>query len=331
MSRRPRRQRNRQRWTPTSPPNPVKVVTEKPVSTFSIDIGTASYALVRASLDDGRLPHRDTVRTEELVNSFPYDYAPIETRDPPFATHVSVMPAPWNDEARLMHIGIKGHAPDPMQHQARNGNAANIDSRSEARNVPIEEAVSTLVTIAKDVKIQVEFNPAMVGEYRPIGSDTRLLAREDFRDDKAGAGEFGAGHAVTAIYELVPADPDATRAPALRDQAGGAARATEFDGALAFLKLRYKLPDAETSMSTTRAVTGADAFASVDDAPRDVRFAAAVAAFGELLRGGRHMGDYGYGDVVALAQGARGDDPFGYRSEFIRIVRLAQSIAGLEE
>ena len=316
---------------PDLTPNPVKIVTEEPVSTFSIDIDTASYALVRMSLDDGRLPHRDAVRTEELVNYFPYDYAPHETRDPPFATHVSVMPAPWNDTARLMHIGITGHTLDLMRHQTRNGNAANIDSRSDARNVPPEEAASTLVTIAKDVKIQVKFNPAVVGEYRLIGYDTRLLAHEDFRDDKVGAGEIGAGDTVTAIYEFIPAGSDATRSPALRGQAGRATPATEDDGEFAFLKLRYKLPGAETSTSTTRAVTAADAFASVDDSPRDVRFAAAVAAFGELLRGGRHMGDYGYGDVVALAQGARGDDPLGYRSEFIRLVRVARSIAGPEE
>ena len=465
-------------------PNPVKVVTEEPVSTFSIDVDTASYAFLRAALNDGWLPERDAVRTEELVNYFPYDYAPPETRDAPFATHVSVMPAPWNDAARLMHIGIKGYAldraeappanlvflvdtsgsmdepnklpllvsslkllltalapedrvaivayagaagvvlePTPVserstivaslerlgaggstagaegireayrlaaQHfveggvnrvilatdgdfnvgisdpdaledyiarkresgvslsvlgfgmgnyndalmqrlaQHGNGNAAYIDSLSEARKVLLEQASSTLVTIAKDVKIQVEFNPAAVREYRLIGYETRMLAREDFRNDRVDAGEIGAGHTVTALYELMPAGTDGGRIAPLRYQGEGAEPGIEFGGELAYVKIRYKLPDAESSKLITRAVTVADAFETVDAAPRDVRFAAAVAAFGELLHGGRYTGEYGYEDVASLARGARGEDPFGYRSEFVQLVRLAQSIAALE-
>ena len=465
-------------------PNPVKVVAEEPVSTFSIDVDTASYAFLRAALNDGWLPDTDAVRTEELVNYFPYDYAPPETRDAPFATHVSVMPAPWNDAARLMHIGIKGYAPnrsaappanlvflvdtsgsmdtpdklpllvrslkllltglapedrvaivayagaagvvleptpvserstivanlerlgaggstagaegireayrlaaqhfveggvnrvilatdgdfnvgisDPdaledyiarkresgvslsvlgfgmgnyndalMQRLAQhgNGNAAYIDSLSEARKVLLEEAASTLVTIAKDVKIQVEFNPAAVSEYRLIGYETRMLAREDFRNDKVDAGEIGEGHTVTALYELIPAGTGGERIAPLRYQGEAVEPGTDFDGELAYLKIRYKLPDAASSKLITRAVTAADAFETVDAAPRDMRFAAAVAAFGELLRGGRHTGEYGYEDVASLAQGARGEDPFGYRNEFVRLVRLAQSIAALE-
>ena len=465
-------------------PNPVKVVAEEPVSTFSIDVDTASYAFLRAALNEGWLPERDAVRTEELVNYFPYDYAPPQTHDTPFAAHVSVMPAPWNDAARLMHIGIKGHVPDRsaappanlvflvdtsgsmdapdklpllvrslklllgalapedrvgivayagtagvvleptpvaerdtilaslerlgaggstagaegiheayrlagehfvaggvnrvllatdgdfnvgisdpdaledyiaskrssgialsvlgfgmgnyndelMQRLAQhgNGNAAYIDSLSEARKVLIEEAASTLVTIAKDVKIQVEFNPAMVSEYRLIGYETRMLAREDFRNDKVDAGEIGAGHTVTAIYELMPAGTDGGRIAPLRYQGEGVEAGTEFDGEFAYLKMRYKRPGEQTSTLITRAVTVADAFETVDAAPRDVRFAAAVAAFGELVRGGRHTGEYGYEDVASLAQGARGEDPFGYRNEFVQLVRLAQSIAALE-
>ena len=465
-------------------PNPVKVVTEEPVSTFSIDVDTASYAFLRAALNEGWLPERDAVRTEELVNYFPYDYAPPETRDGPFATHVSVMPAPWNEAARLLHIGIKGYVPersaappanlvflvdtsgsmdqpnklpllvrslklllgalapedrvaivvyagaagvvleptpvserstivaslerlgaggstagaegireayrlaaqhfvaggvnrvilatdgdfnvglsDPdaledyiarkretgialsvlgfgmgnyndalMQRLAQhgNGNAAYIDSLSEARKVLLEEAASTLVTIASDVKIQVEFNPAAVSEYRLIGYETRMLAREDFRNDKVDAGEIGAGHTVTALYELIPAGTDGGRIAPLRYRGEGAEAGTEFNGELAYLKMRYKRPGEQTSTLVTRAVTAADAFETVDAAPRDVRFSAAVAAFGELLRGGRYSGDYGYGDVAALAQGARGEDPSGYRNEFVQLVRLAQSIAALE-
>ena len=462
-------------------PNPVKVTAEEPVSTFSIDVDTASYGFMRASLNRGRLPENDAVRIEELINYFPYDYTPPETRDTPFATHVSVMPAPWNEAARLLGIGIKGYVPDRtsapranlvflidtsgsmeqpnklpllinsfklllnalapedrvaivtyagsagvvlpptavsdraailsgldrldaggstagaegirqayrlaeqhlvaggvnriilatdgdfnvgisdpaqledyiarkrssgvslsvlgfgmgnyndalMQRLAQNGdgNAAYIDTLSEARKVLLEEASSTLVTIAKDVKILVEFSPAAVSEYRLIGYETRMLAREDFRNDKVDAGDIGAGHTVTAIYELIPAGSDGERVAPLRYGDDDATPKPGFDGELAFLKIRYKLPGAATSTLITRPVTASDTFNSVDAAPRDVRFAAAVAAFGQLLRGGRYTGDYAYSDVITLARGARGEDPFGYRNEFVGLVRLAQSIA----
>ena len=232
----------------------------------------------------------------------------------------------------VLGFGMGNYNDELMQRLAQNGNgnAAYIDSLSEARKVLLEEAASTLVTIAKDVKIQVEFNPAAIREYRLIGYETRMLAREDFRNDKVDAGEIGAGHTVTAIYELIPAGTGGERIPTLRYQDAEAELGTVFDGELAFLKIRYKLPDAESSTLITRPVTAADAFETVDAAPRDVRFAAAVAAFGELVRGGRYTGDYGYADIVALGQGARGEDPFGYRNEFIRLVRLTRSIAALE-
>lgn len=193
----------------------------------------------------------------------------------------------------------------------------------------VEEATSTLFPIARDVKIQVEFNPALVGEYQLIGFETRMLAREDFRDDKVDAGEIGAGHTVTAIYEVTPAGSDVERVAELRYQDKRTEPKAEFDDELAFLKVRYKLPDSDTSTLIARPITAGDAFASVDAAPRDVRFSTAVAAFGQLLRGGRYTGDYDYDDVIALAQGARGDDPFGYRNEFIGLVRLAQSVTPL--
>ena len=232
----------------------------------------------------------------------------------------------------VLGFGMGNYNDALMQRLAQhgNGNAAYIDSLSEARKVLLEEAASTLVTIASDVKIQVEFNPAAVSEYRLIGYETRMLAREDFRNDRVDAGEIGAGHTVTALYELMPAGTDGGRIAPLRYQREGAEPSTDFDGELAYLKIRYKRPDAESSTLITRAVTAADAFETVDAAPRDVRFAAAVAAFGELLRGGRHTGEYGYEDVASLAQGARGEDPFGYRNEFVQLVRLAQSIAALE-
>ena len=461
--------------------NPVRVVAEEPVSTFSIDVDTASYGFMRASLNDGYLPDEDSVRTEELINYFPYDYAPPQTRDEPFATHVTVAPAPWNEKARLLHIGIKGYEldraaapranlvflvdtsgsmdqPDKLpllinsfklllsalspedrvaivayagsagvvleptlvsdratilaglerlqaggstagaegihaaymlaeQHrieggvnrvilatdgdfnvgmtdpgdleeyiarkrssgvslsvlgfgmgnyndelmqrlaQNGNGNAAYIDTLSEARKVLHEEASSTLVTIASDVKIQIEFNPAAVSEYRLIGYETRMLAREDFRNDRIDAGDIGAGHTVTAIYELIPTGSDGERIAPSRYADDAAAPKSEFDGELAFLRIRYKLPGTATSTLIERPVIAADGFGSMDAAPRDVRFAVAVAGFGQLLRGGRYTGNYGYGDVISLAQGARGDDPFGYRSEFVGLVRLVQSLA----
>ena len=465
--------------------NPVKLVTEEPMSTFSVDADTASYAFIRANLNEGYFPPKDVVRTEELINYFAYDYAPPETRDQPFAAHVSLMPAPWNDASRLMHIGIKGFeldhsevppanlvflidtsgsmdqpnklpllirsfklllsalAPDDqvaivtyagsagvvleptpvserskildrlerlyaggstaggdgirlayrlaeqhmvsdginrvilatdgdfnvgitdvdeleefisrkrssgvflsvlgfgmdnynddlMQHLAQNGNgnAAYIDSISEARKVFVEQVTSTLVPIAKDVKIQVEFNPATVSEYRLIGYETRMLEREDFRNDKVDAGEVGAGHTVTAIYELTLANTDAGHIPPSRYQSTESELKSNFDDEFAFLKIRYKLPDAHSSTLVTQPVTVANYFDTVNTAPRDVRFATAVAAFGELLRGGRYTGDYGYKEVIALANDAIGDDRFGYRREFIQLVRIAQTAEYLND
>ena len=462
--------------------NPVKAVAEEPVSTFSIDVDTASYGFMRASLGNGLLPQKNAVRVEELINYFPYDYAQPADRETPFATSVSVLPAPWNAANRLLHIGIRGYAADDdgtrranlvflvdtsgsmqapnklpllinslkmllealepddrvaivtyagsasvlleptrvgekarvgaalerlsadgftaggegirqayllaeqhfdedginrvilatdgdfnvgitdpgeltgfierkraggvflsvlgfgmgnyndalMQRLAQNGNgnALYIDSLSEARKALVEEARSLLFPIAKDVKIQVEFNPAAVSEYRLIGYETRLLEREDFRNDKVDAGEIGAGHRVTAIYEFTPAGSGAERIAPLRYQRDAAAEAGAPDE-LAFLKIRYKLPDAESSTLMTRPVTAADAHAGAGAAPADVRFAAAVAAFGQILRGGRYTGGYGYGDVIDLAQGARGEDPFGYRAEFVGLVRLAESAAAM--
>ncbi|MEM8793699.1 MAG: von Willebrand factor type A domain-containing protein [Pseudomonadota bacterium] len=459
-------------------PNPIKVTAEEPVSTFSIDVDTASYSFMRAALQNGVLPQKDSIRIEELINYFPYDYARPETREEPFATHVSVMPTPWNEGTKLMRIGIKGYelapeekprsnlvflldtsgsmnAPnklpllknsfrmlldsldpddtvsivvyagsagtvleptkvsekskilasldrlrsggstaggegirqayqlaeanyDPegvnrvilatdgdfnvgitnpeelkgfverkrktgvflsvlgfgrgnyndqlMQTLAQNGNgqAAYIDTLNEARKVLVEEAGSTLFPIAKDVKIQIEFNPATVAEYRLIGYETRLLNREDFNNDKIDAGEIGSGHRVTALYEITPAGSTARQVDALRYQTSQAPQGPENE--YGFLKIRYKQPDASASQLITRPVTTADE----GTADTDARFAAAVAGFGQLLRGGRHTGDFSYAGVIDLANGAKGPDPFGYRSEFVSLVRLAQSAAALE-
>ena len=467
-------------------PNPVRVAAEHPVSTFSVDVDTASYAFARASLNRGALPPPDSVRVEELVNYFPYGYEPPASRERPFAVHAALMPAPWNGGARLLRIGLQGYrleraaappanlvflidvsgsmdepdklpllvaslrllldslAPDDtvaivvyagaagtvleptraaergrilaaleslraggstaggeglrqayllaerrfveggvnrvilatdgdfnvgiadpdelegfvarkresgvylsvlgfgmgnyndalMQRLAQNGNgaAAYVDGLPEARKALVEEASSMLFPIAGDVKVQVEFNPASVAEYRLIGYETRLLAREDFANDGVDAGEVGAGHAVTALYEVAPVGSDARRVEPLRyrREAGeAAADAGAFADEIAFVKVRYRLPGSGAVDEIARAVTAADAFGSVDAAPADLRFAAAVAGFGQLLRGGRYTGAFGYDDVVALAQGAKGDDPFGYRAEFVGLARLAKSAAAM--
>ncbi|NNE37547.1 MAG: DUF3520 domain-containing protein, partial [Gammaproteobacteria bacterium] len=205
-----------------------------------------------------------------------------------------------------------------------NGNYAYIDSLNEARKVLVDEMGSTMLTIAKDVKIQIEFNPAVVAEYRLIGYENRVLNREDFNNDKVDAGEIGAGHTVTAIYEIALAGSHGQKMDPLRyqDNAAGSQNSSE----LGFLKLRYKDPDASTSKLLEWPVSKSDMIDSIDDTTIDFRFAAAVAAFSQLLRGGEQTGDFDYEDVQDLARDARGDDPFGYRSEFLSLVRLTESL-----
>jgi Ca-activated chloride channel family protein len=212
---------------------------------------------------------------------------------------------------------------------AGNGNYAYIDGLSEGRKVLVEQLTGTLQTIAKDVKVQVEFNPALVAEYRLIGYENRVLRREDFNNDRVDAGEIGAGHSVTALYELVPAGSAAVRVDPLRYGSAAPAPAATPKGSdeLAFVRLRWKAPDGGASRLVEQPVRRADVVTAAA-APRELRFAAAVAAFGELLRGGEHTGDFGYEDVARLAAGARGEDPAGYRGEFLQLVRLAGSLAG---
>jgi Ca-activated chloride channel homolog len=206
--------------------------------------------------------------------------------------------------------------------QAGNGNAAYIDSLMEGRKVLVEEASSTLFPIANDVKIQVEFNPAVVAEYRLIGYETRMLQREDFNNDAVDAGEIGSGHAVTALYEITPTDSAARLVDPLRYGAAATVQEAKSATEYAFLRIRYKLPGETTSRLIERPVTPADGYA-LAAAPKETRFAVAVAAFGELLRGNPYLRDFRYEDVLALAQPARGEDPFGYRAEFVQLVRMA--------
>jgi Ca-activated chloride channel family protein len=456
--------------------NPVHLVAEQPVSTFSIDVDTGGYANVRRFLNAGQLPPQDAVRVEEMVNYFDYRYVPPASRDVPFRVATEVAPAPWNPQALLMKIGIKGfevaaaerppanlvflidvsgsmQSPDKLpllknafrlltdqltahdrvsmvvyagssgvvleptagdqKHKIReaidrleaggstngaegierayqlahdaqikgginrvvlatdgdfnvgvvdfealvdmaerqrtggvalttlgfgtgnyndqllerladagNGNYAYVDTLNEARKVLVTELSSTLFTIAKDVKIQVEFNPATVLEYRLIGYENRMLAREDFNNDKVDAGDIGAGHRVTALYEIVPVGK-AGRLDPLRY--GPQARAAAASNELANVKLRYKKPQSDTSELLEYPI-GKGSVATLERLSPDFRFAASVAAFGQLLRGGKYVGNYGYGDVEQLARGALDDDPEGYRREFLSLVKLADSL-----
>lgn len=201
------------------------------------------------------------------------------------------------------------------------GNHAYIDTPQEARKVLAEEMQATLLTIARDVKIQLEFNPAAVSEYRLIGYENRLLNREDFANDKVDAGDIGAGHEVTALYEITPAGSGADRVPPLRYGATQAASADANE--VAHLRLRYKLPDAAASKLIETPVLRSSLVARPSEA---LRFASAVAAYADLLRGGTHVGEWGWDDVAAAAHAAQGPDRNGLRREFVTLVGQARRV-----
>ncbi len=456
-------------------PNPVKIVAEEPVSTFSIDVDTASWAIVRSSLMRGQLPPPEAVRIEEMINYFPYDYPAPEAGEAPFRPTLTVLDTPWNEGTQLVHIAIQGRKPaleeraplnlvflidtsgsmhdpaklpllkqsfrlmlsqlrpedevaivtyagsagevlpptpagersrilaalerleaggstagqaglqqayataeamakegeisrvilatdgdfnvglsDPerlkdyiarkresgvylsvlgfgrgnlddatMQALAQNGNgtAAYIDTLSEAQKVLVDQLAGALFPIADDVKIQVEFNPAEVAEYRLIGYETRALRREDFNNDAVDAGEIGAGTSVTAIYEITPVGSPAILNDPLR-YGERAVSAAEGSGEIGYLKMRWKAPGAAKSE-----LLEAPILPAAGQADEDVRFSVAIAGFGQLLKGGKYLQDWGYDDAISLASGARGEDPFGYRSEAVRLMRIAKSLA----
>jgi Ca-activated chloride channel family protein len=208
---------------------------------------------------------------------------------------------------------------------AGNGNYAYIDTLNEAQKVLVDEISSTLDTIAKDVKIQLEFNPAVVAEYRLIGYENRALNREDFNNDKVDAGEIGAGHTVTALYEISLVDSKSKYVDPLRYSRPPGAD-THHKDEIALLRLRYKQPDSNTSKLIERAVKTADIVNTLEKTSDRFRFSASVAGFGQLLRGGRYTSNYQYDDVLELARSARGQDAFGYRGEFISLVNLAKSL-----
>jgi Ca-activated chloride channel family protein len=212
--------------------------------------------------------------------------------------------------------------------QNGNGNASYIDSFREAQKVLVEEVGGTLETIAKDVKIQVEFNPAFVSEYRLIGYETRALNREDFNNDKVDAGDVGAGTTVTALYEITPVGSGAELVDPLRYGQRDAAPAAAPSGEeIAFLKMRYKLPDSDTSKLIQTPITEAVAVDDIAKASADARFATAVAAFGQKLKGSNYGGEMSWDQIKALAQGARGTDENGYRAEFVQLIGTAAALA----
>ena len=457
--------------------NPLRITADDPVSTFSIDVDTASWSLLRSSLNRGQMPNPDAVRIEEMVNYFPYDYAAPDAEDiSPFRPTVNVFETPWNPDTRLVRIALQGELPaiedrpplnlvflidtsgsmndpsklplliqsfrlmldrldpedeiaivtyagsagvaldptpasdrdaieaaltslqaggstngagglreayrlasemsdegevsrvllatdgdfnvgisdpealtdfiadqrdsgtylsvlgfgrgnlqdDTMQALAQNGNgtAAYIDTLSEARRVLVDQLAGALFPIADDVKIQVEFNPAVIAEYRLIGYETRALAREDFNNDEVDAGELGAGHSVTALYEVTPVGSPARLTDPLR-YASDTPEVADADnsGELGFLRLRWKEPGAEESDLIEFPIE------MTDSPDPEAAFAAAIAGFGQLLRGSDVLGDWTYADAIALANANRGEDEFGYRFEAVQLMRLAESLA----
>lgn len=469
------RDENREQYQ-NLPPNPVRSVAEAPVSTFGIDVDTGSYANVRRILNEGHLPPPGAVRLEEMLNYFPYSYAPPND-DGPFGITTELAPSPWNPHTRLLRIGIKasersveqlppanlvflvdvsgsmdrreglplvkgtlkllvdqlrpqdkvalvvyagdsrvvleptsgkdkakiraaieqlqaggatagaagielayrmaqqgfvdkginrillatdgdfnvgvsdfealrqmaaekrrsgvslttlGFGVDNYNERlmeqladAGDGNYAYIDNLREARKVLVEQLSSTLAVLAKNVKLQLEFNPARVSEYRLLGYENRALKREDFNNDQVDAGEIGAGHTVTALYEIVPKGEkgwlDRLRYQAARKAAGNA-------GELAWLRVRWQAPEGGPSRLVERPIAASAGVPELAGASDDLRFAAAVAAFAQQLDGARYTGDFALDDTLALAKGARGDDPYGLRGEFVQLVELARSL-----
>ena len=211
-----------------------------------------------------------------------------------------------------------------MQALAQNGNgqASYIDTLSEAQKVLVDQFAGALFPIANDVKIQVEFNPAQIAEYRLIGYETRALKREDFNNDKVDAGDIGAGHSVTAIYEVTPIGSPAQLSDPLRYGTATPESVTRPSSELGFLKLRYKEPGATTSQLIEVPI-----LPDMGEVTGDIRFASAIAGFGELLKDSIFSGEWQFSDAIALASSARGDDPFGYRAEAIQLMRLAASLS----
>ena len=456
--------------------NPVHAVAQQPVSTFSIDVDTGSYANSRRFLNNGRLPPVNAVRVEELINYFDYSY-PLPQGRAPFAVHTDTVDSPWQPHAKIIKIGIKaqdlalkelppanlvflvdvsgsmnasdklplvkqtlrllteqlraqdkvtlityasgeklilpptsgsqkqtilrainglqaggatageqaiqlayqeaekariknginrillatdgdfnvgitdfdtlkgmvaekrkagislttlgfgtGNYNERLMEQladAGDGNYSYIDNQNEAKKVLQRQLSSTLATVAQDVKIQVEFNPATVKEYRLVGYENRLLKQEDFNNDNVDAGDIGAGHSVTALYEIIPAGQPGWLGESRYQPAPPAA--TGKAGEYAHVNLRYKLPGKSNSILISQPVAAGSK--PLAQANADTRFAIAVAAYGQQLRGGQYNGKMGWSDIIRLARQADKPDPYGLRSEFVELAKIAQSLS----
>lgn len=462
--------------------NPFHRVGNDPLSTFSIDVDTASYSNMRRFITQGQLPPKDAVRIEEFINYFTYNY-PQPTGNRPFSVTTEVTAAPWNPQHKLVQVGLQGKRlenetlppsnlvflidvsgsmgePDklPLVQQSLkllvnklrpedrvslvvyagnagvvlpatpgnqktkilaaidrlqaggstaggqgielaykiakqnflksgnnrvilatdgdfnvgvssdaeltrlieqkrdqgifltvlgfgtgnykdgkmeqladkgNGNYAYIDTLLEAKKVLVNDIRGTLFTIAKDVKIQVEFNPAKVQAYRLIGYENRLLQNQDFNDDKKDAGEIGAGHSVTALYEIIPtgtkSDVKLPEVDPLRYQRSGVTAIDTADNEMMLVKLRYKLPQDSTSQLITQTIKDSE-FNANQTPSTNLRFAAAIATFGMILRDSEYKGNANYDLVMKLATQGQGEDQEGYRGEFIRLVEQSREL-----
>jgi len=210
---------------------------------------------------------------------------------------------------------------------AANGQYSYIDNLNEAQKVLVDEMSSNLKTVAKDGKIQIEFNPSIVSEYRLIGYENRILNKEDFNNDKVDAGDIGAGHSVTALYEIVLNNSHAKQIDSLRYSSTMKKRNTSpVTNEIAFVKIRYKNPEQSHSTLVSQAVTRDQLQTSINKTSNDFRFAVSVAGFAELLKGGQYQQSFSFKDLIKLANNSKGNDPFGYRHEFIQLIRLTESL-----
>ena len=231
----------------------------------------------------------------------------------------------------VLGFGMGNYKDDKMEIIADkgNGNYAYIDNIQEARKILVSEFAGTLFTIAKDVKFQLEFNPARVKAYRLVGYENRLLNDEDFNDDKKDAGEMGSGHTVTALYEIIPAGSDeaAGKIDPLKYQGNKNQVKVNQEAELLTVKLRYKQPEGVTSVLYENPVMGE--VRQIDESSENFRFAAAVAEFGMVLRNSEYKNQASFKHLLSIAQNARGEDEEGYRGEFIKLVKTAQALKGM--
>ena len=466
---------------PDATPNPVKRVADEPVSTFSIDVDTASYSNVRRFIEEGRLPPADAVRVEEMINYFDYGYERPRSASEPFAITTAVAASPWSEGRQIVHVALQGyelpesqrrplnltfmvdvsgsmHSPDKLDlakksmnliidrlrpqdrvavtyyasdvgtavgptpgdqklklrcavealnaggstagaqgmvnayaqaeaafgrdkvnrilmftdgdfnvgvtedqrledyvaakrgtgiylsvygygrgnyqdarmqtiAQAGNGTAAYVNNLEEARRLFGPAFDRGAFPIADDVKIQVEFNPARVSEYRLIGYETRMLNEEDFANDRVDAGEVGSGASVTALYEITPVGGPSQIPDRRYDQNRIGVGGGDPSGEVGFVQVRYKLPGERDSRLMQRVVSNSGAGRVSAQPPESTRWALAVAAFGQKLRNDPWMGaGYSWNDILEQAQGARGEDPYGERADFVQMIRAAREM-----